>query len=43
MKRFRRYLYRQLHLLVPLPILLAAFIGWLAEPAMLALSTPVES
>ena len=36
MKLFRRYLYRHLHHLVPLPILAAAFIGWLAEPAMLA-------
>src|SRR5438309_2255545 len=36
MKLFRRYLYRHLHHLVPLPILAAAFIGWLAEPATLA-------
>src|SRR5438046_7122560 len=36
MKLFRRYLYRHLPHLVPLPILAAAFIGWLAEPAMLA-------
>src|SRR2546423_5251259 len=36
MKLFRRYLYRHLHHLVPLPILAAAFIGWLAEPAVLA-------
>src|SRR5262252_1779719 len=36
MKRFGRYLYRHLHHLVPLPILAAAFIAWLAEPATLA-------
>src|SRR5436305_14943252 len=36
MKRFRRYLYRHLHHLVPLPILAAPFIAWFAEPATLA-------
>ncbi|MBV9016376.1 MAG: adenylate/guanylate cyclase domain-containing protein [Alphaproteobacteria bacterium] len=35
MQRFRRYLYRQLHHLVPLPILLAAFVAWFAEPGAL--------
>src|SRR5437763_7231138 len=36
MKRSRRFLYRHLHPLVPLPILAAAFIAWFAEPATLA-------
>jgi len=35
MKQFRRYLSRHLHHLVPLPILLAAFFAWLAEPGPL--------
>jgi adenylate cyclase len=32
MQAFRRYLYRHLHHLLPLPILLAAFFAWLGEP-----------
>ena len=35
MQRFRRYFYRQLHHLVPLPILLVAFVAWFAEPGAL--------
>ena len=32
MQAFRRYLYRHLHHILPLPILLAAFFAWLGEP-----------
>ena len=32
MQAFRRYLYRHLHHILPLPILLAAFFAWLSEP-----------
>src|SRR6266436_5367218 len=35
MKAFRRYLYRHLHHILPLPILLAAFFAWLSEPGPL--------
>jgi adenylate cyclase len=35
MKAFRRYLYRHLHHILPLPILLVAFFAWLGEPGPL--------
>src|SRR5580692_13125922 len=35
MKRLRRYVSRNLHYLVPLPILLAALLAWNYEPAAL--------
>src|SRR5690348_16027838 len=35
MKAFRRYVYRHLHHLLPLPILLAAFLAWFTEAGQL--------
>src|SRR5947207_10841271 len=35
MRRVRRVLSKQLHYLVPLPILLAAFLAWVSEPQAL--------
>jgi adenylate cyclase len=35
MRRFRRFLSKQLHYLVPLPILLLSFLAWVSEPQAL--------
>src|SRR5438270_12066355 len=35
MRRFRRILSKQLHYLVPLPILLLSFLAWVSEPQAL--------